>query len=103
MEEQMKKSHAVSKLNLILITTFLVAALPAVAQAAPSTVLARGAGYDNPSGSARVAQLQHRLRLVGVNPGPIHGRLGPLTQAAVQRYQPRDGLTIDAPARPPAR
>src|SRR3954469_18717352 len=103
MEEQMKKSHAVSKLNLILITTFLVAALPAVAQAAPSTVLARGAGYDNPSGSARVAQLQHRLRLVGVNPGPIDGRFGPLTEAAVRRYQLRDGLMIDGLAGPQTR
>src|SRR5256885_16854380 len=103
MEEQMKKSQAVSKLNVILIATFVLAALPAVAQAATSTVLARGAGYDNPSGSARVEQLQHRLRLVGVSPGPIDGRFGPLTEAAVRRYQLRDRLAVDGLAGPPTR
>lgn len=100
----MKKSPAVSKLNVILIATFVLAALPSVASAATSsTVLARGAGYDYPSGSPRVAQLQHRLRLVGVNPGPIDGRFGPLTEAAVQRYQLRDDLKVDGLAGPQTR
>src|SRR6186997_1712953 len=102
MEEQMK-SRAVSKLNAILIATFVLAALPSVADAASTTVLARGAGFGNPNGSPHVELLQRRLRLVGVNPGPIDGRFGPLTESAVRRYQLRDGLSVDGLAGPRTR
>src|SRR3954453_16680960 len=98
------KSPALSKLNVILIATFVLAALPSVANAATSaTVLARGAGYDSPHGSPRVELLQQRLRLVGVSPGPIDGLFGPLTEAAVRRYQLRDGLIVDGLAGPRTR
>jgi peptidoglycan hydrolase-like protein with peptidoglycan-binding domain len=97
------KSPAVSKLNVILIATFVLVALPSAAHAASTAVLARGAGYGSSNGSPQVELLQHRLRLVGVNPGPIDGRFGPLTEAAVRRYQLRDGLMIDGLAGPQTR
>jgi hypothetical protein len=68
-------------------------------QAAPSaaSLLARGAGIDEPQGSAPVRALQRRLRSVGEAPGPIDGRFGPLTEAASAQADggaatPRHGL-----------
>src|SRR5688500_4495857 len=59
----------------------------------PSTTLvARGAGYDQPAGAAKVRALQRRLRTLGHEPGPIDGLYGPLTEAAVERFQMARGL-----------
>jgi peptidoglycan hydrolase-like protein with peptidoglycan-binding domain len=65
--------------------------------AAPSAagLLARGAGYDRPRGSARVHALQLRLHDAGETPGPVDGRFGPLTEAAVRHFQAREGLAVD--------
>jgi DNA invertase Pin-like site-specific DNA recombinase/peptidoglycan hydrolase-like protein with peptidoglycan-binding domain len=49
--------------------------------------LRRGAGYATPGGSQRVRTLQRRLRADGLRPGPIDGRYGPRTEAAVARLQ----------------
>jgi DNA invertase Pin-like site-specific DNA recombinase/peptidoglycan hydrolase-like protein with peptidoglycan-binding domain len=49
--------------------------------------LRRGAGYQTADGSRRVRALQRRLARAGLNPGPIDGRFGPRTQAAVVRLQ----------------
>jgi peptidoglycan hydrolase-like protein with peptidoglycan-binding domain/DNA invertase Pin-like site-specific DNA recombinase len=54
--------------------------------------LTRGAGYAQPAGSARVKKLQRELRRKGLRPGPIDGRFGPRTEAAVARLQRRQGL-----------
>src|SRR5918999_3020707 len=54
--------------------------------------LARGAGYAQPAGSRRVEKLQRELRRNGLRPGPIDGRYGPRTEAAVLRLQRRQGL-----------
>jgi peptidoglycan hydrolase-like protein with peptidoglycan-binding domain/DNA invertase Pin-like site-specific DNA recombinase len=54
--------------------------------------LARGAGYAQPAGSPRVRKLQRQLRRKGLRPGPIDGRYGPRTEAAVVRLQRRRGL-----------
>jgi peptidoglycan hydrolase-like protein with peptidoglycan-binding domain/DNA invertase Pin-like site-specific DNA recombinase len=63
---------------------------------APSTQLvARGAGYDQPAGAARVRALQRRLRTLGNDPGPIDGLYGPLTEAAVESFQLARGLQVD--------
>jgi peptidoglycan hydrolase-like protein with peptidoglycan-binding domain len=57
--------------------------------------LARGAGFDRPPGSDRVRLVQRRLRALGDAPGPIDGRFGPLTEAAVRRAQRARGLVAD--------
>jgi peptidoglycan hydrolase-like protein with peptidoglycan-binding domain/DNA invertase Pin-like site-specific DNA recombinase len=57
--------------------------------------LARGAGYAEPTGSLRVKGLQRQLRRRGLNPGPIDGRYGPRTEAAVVRLQRRRGLPAE--------
>jgi peptidoglycan hydrolase-like protein with peptidoglycan-binding domain/DNA invertase Pin-like site-specific DNA recombinase len=62
---------------------------------AASGRLARGAGYARPDGSRRVRRLQRRLRSSGLNPGPIDGRYGPRTEAAVVRLQRRRGLPAE--------
>jgi peptidoglycan hydrolase-like protein with peptidoglycan-binding domain/DNA invertase Pin-like site-specific DNA recombinase len=54
--------------------------------------LTRGAGYAQPAGSTRVKKLQRELRRKGLRPGPIDGRFGPRTEAAVARLQRRQGL-----------
>jgi peptidoglycan hydrolase-like protein with peptidoglycan-binding domain len=72
----------------------------AVAQAAEANQatkapLALGSGYGRPGGSARVRAMQQRLRTLGHKPGPVDGLYGPLTEAAVQRFQSTAGLAID--------
>jgi peptidoglycan hydrolase-like protein with peptidoglycan-binding domain/DNA invertase Pin-like site-specific DNA recombinase len=54
--------------------------------------LTRGAGYAQPGGLPRVKKLQRELRRRGLRPGPIDGRFGPRTEAAVVRLQQRQGL-----------
>ena len=58
-------------------------------------LLVRGAGLDRSHGSERVRALQRRLRAVGVDPGPVDGRFGALTEAAVRRFQSARGLVVD--------
>jgi peptidoglycan hydrolase-like protein with peptidoglycan-binding domain len=58
-------------------------------------VLRQGAGYASRLGSPTVRELQRTLRRLGQHPGPIDGLYGPLTQAAVERFQLAHGLVID--------
>jgi peptidoglycan hydrolase-like protein with peptidoglycan-binding domain len=60
-----------------------------------ANALRLGEGYERARGSTRVRRLQRSLRLVGAQPGPIDGRFGPITQAAVIRFQSRNGLAAD--------
>jgi DNA invertase Pin-like site-specific DNA recombinase/peptidoglycan hydrolase-like protein with peptidoglycan-binding domain len=54
-----------------------------------------GAGYSRPEGTPRVRSLQTRLRALGLRPGPVDGRFGPRTQAAVMRLQAAAGAHLD--------
>ena len=77
----------------------------AVAQAAEadgtaSAPLALGSGYGRSEGSARVRALQQRLRKLKQQPGPVDGLYGPLTEAAVKRFQSSAGLQVDGIAGP---
>ena len=49
--------------------------------------LAPGAGHGQPGGSPQVRDVQRRLRALGQRPGPVDGRYGPRTQAAIERFQ----------------
>jgi peptidoglycan hydrolase-like protein with peptidoglycan-binding domain len=57
--------------------------------------LAYGEGYGLAHGSRAVRALQLRLQTRGFTPGPIDGIFGPLTRAAVLRFQERHGLVAD--------
>ena len=62
---------------------------------ASAGLLERGSGYQSGRGSDAVRTLQRRLRRLGLEPGPIDGLYGPLTQGAVERFQQRHGLAVD--------
>jgi peptidoglycan hydrolase-like protein with peptidoglycan-binding domain len=57
--------------------------------------LARGAGYVAGGDRARVRALQRSLRSGEYAPGPVDGLYGPLTEAAVLRFQRAHRLVID--------
>jgi peptidoglycan hydrolase-like protein with peptidoglycan-binding domain len=58
-----------------------------------ATVLGLGSGLQTPSRAVR--SLQTKLTAGGFTPGPVDGRFGPMTKAAVQRFQRADGLAVD--------
>lgn len=62
---------------------------------ANAEALALGSGYATPHGSRAVRTLQRHLAVLGYQPGPIDGRYGPLTKAAVIRFQATHGLATD--------
>jgi peptidoglycan hydrolase-like protein with peptidoglycan-binding domain/DNA invertase Pin-like site-specific DNA recombinase len=93
-------THIATRLAGALMAGLLITASPAAAgepkaRSVVAAPLAKGAGYDLPRGSARVRALQSRLLHAGESPGPIDGRFGPLTEAAVVTFQRRQGLTVD--------
>lgn len=57
-----------------------------------------GAGYDRAGGSRRVREVQRRLRRLGYAVGPVDGRLGPRTRAALAWFQRKHGLPSDGRA-----
>jgi DNA invertase Pin-like site-specific DNA recombinase/peptidoglycan hydrolase-like protein with peptidoglycan-binding domain len=83
----------------VVVSALMVMCVPTPAVASDSdrtsALLAPGAGFDRPQGSVRVRALQRRLRAVGADPGPVDGRFGPLTEAAVRRFQSARGLVVD--------
>src|SRR5438552_707216 len=52
------------------------------------------------SAGSEVAKLQAQLQDLGFNPGPIDGRFGPATEAAVLAFQQSAGLLADGIAGP---
>jgi peptidoglycan hydrolase-like protein with peptidoglycan-binding domain/DNA invertase Pin-like site-specific DNA recombinase len=54
--------------------------------------LRRGAGFAQPGGSPQVRSLQANLKKRGLDPGPVDGKFGPRTQAAVAQLQRRNGV-----------
>jgi peptidoglycan hydrolase-like protein with peptidoglycan-binding domain/DNA invertase Pin-like site-specific DNA recombinase len=65
--------------------------------------LTRSAGYAEPNGSRRVRTLQAKLRRAGFSPGPVDGRFGPRTEAAVKRLQQARGASADGIVTPATR
>jgi DNA invertase Pin-like site-specific DNA recombinase/peptidoglycan hydrolase-like protein with peptidoglycan-binding domain len=61
---------------------------------AQATPMRRGAGYAAFNGSQRVRALQRSLQRRGLKPGPVDGRYGPRTEAAVARAQRAANLTV---------
>ena len=91
----------------VALVLFTAALMPSVALAAGGStadnahhpqmhrqmVLEPGSGFPAPSRAVR--SLQTKLTADGFSPGPVDGRFGPLTKAAVQRFQQADGLAVD--------
>jgi len=44
------------------------------------------------TGNPLVAQVQRSLKRAGYDPGPVDGRLGPATRAAIRHFQRDNGL-----------
>lgn len=69
----------------------------ALARLTPSTARTAPAGPTLALGSRGpgVAELQRFLKAAGVLTGPVDGDFGPMTQAAVRRFQQAKGLSVD--------
>lgn len=65
------------------------------AQRPDPVLLEAGSGYQQVGGSPRVRTLQRELLRFGFAPGPIDGLYGPLTTAAVERFQSAHDLSVD--------
>ena len=65
-----------------------------------NVTLAPGSGEDSLGGSNAVRSLQRRLSQLGYSVGPIDGRYGRRTEAAVRRFQKDVGLLPDGVAGP---
>jgi putative peptidoglycan binding protein len=55
----------------------------------------RGTGYWRPGASLRVREVQRRLNRLGYASGKVDGFFGPITDAAVRRYQVERRLELD--------
>jgi DNA invertase Pin-like site-specific DNA recombinase len=66
---------------------------PTIAQPPDGAAMRLGAGYGRADGSAPVRRLQRMLRGLGYTCGPADGRFGPLTEASVQWFQIKHGLS----------
>lgn len=55
---------------------------------------ARPEGGRHAAARPRLRQVQERLQAAGFAPGPLDGRLGPQTRAALRHYQQRKGLRV---------
>ncbi len=75
--------------------TSVVGGSEAKAAEAASPQLVIGTGYGRSDGSEQVRTLQRRLRVLGQDPGPIDGLYGPLTRAAVERFQRIARVSVD--------
>jgi hypothetical protein len=53
-----------------------------------------GVGLHRGDSGAAVRALQRRLAAAGVDPGPVDGKFGPRTAAAVRTFQRRHGLDV---------
>jgi len=86
---------AVALVALLAADTASAAPAGAAAGGPAGVVLAPGAGYGESQGAAPVRKLQRRLERLGHGPGPVDGLYGPLTEAAVERFQRASGLQVD--------
>jgi peptidoglycan hydrolase-like protein with peptidoglycan-binding domain len=71
--------------------------LPAGWRAGP---VALGTGFHSPDGSERVREIQRKLNRLSYGAGPVDGLFGPLTDAAVRRFQADGGMVVDGAVGP---
>jgi peptidoglycan hydrolase-like protein with peptidoglycan-binding domain len=86
---------------LAVLLVLLVAPAAATAETPSSGgTVAIGTGFHKPGGSERVREVQRQLNRLGFNAGPVDGLFGPLTDAAVRRFQADGGIAVDGAVGP---
>lgn len=50
--------------------------------------------------AVKTKDIQKKLKALGYNPGPVDGRMGPLTESAITQFQHDNGITPDGDAGP---
>jgi peptidoglycan hydrolase-like protein with peptidoglycan-binding domain len=95
-------ARALRRLGVTAALVLAVLALPPNASAsahgkavAHAAIVRVGDGYARPGGSGSVRWVQRRLRALGYHAGPTDGLFGPLTEAAVTRFQLEHGVGAD--------
>jgi len=58
------------------------------------------AGKPAVRGDSKIMKLQESIKAAGYDPGPIDGKMGPKTRAAVKKFQQANGLAVDGTAGP---
>jgi peptidoglycan hydrolase-like protein with peptidoglycan-binding domain len=53
------------------------------------------AGKPAAGGDSEIKKLQESLKAAGYDPGPIDGKMGPLTKEAIKKFQQANGLAVD--------
>ena len=113
----MQRTHCVpfSRVGLAgLLAALVLLCLPgtSIAGGAPDTtpalkdgsgLLLHGAGYGTSDGAPAVRAVQRELHRLGWQPGPVDGLYGPLTEAAVTRFQAAAQVAADGIVGPTTR
>ncbi len=85
-----------------LLAALVLLCLPGTSIAAAG-LLQYGAGYGKAEGAPQVREVQRTLDRLGWQPGPVDGLYGPLTEAAVTRFQAATDVGTDGIVGPQTR
>jgi peptidoglycan hydrolase-like protein with peptidoglycan-binding domain len=102
-----KRSHTMfRKIAIAALTLSSVGAIAAANDTSANTQSSSNQSYSSSQslgasssvGDAQVTQIQQSLNAMGLNAGPVDGKMGPRTQAALRQFQQQKGLQASGQA-----